>query len=356
MKLKNIMILSVAAVLCLTCLASCKNQNQETNPTQTENAAAELAPGTVLASVDGEDIAAGEFGYYVYNAAMLKAAKENADIENFDWSKMASSGKPLRDEIIDDALNAVMTEKLLIQFASRHGVTFDDADVQDNISKIDEFVSQNGEEAFLLNANALGIHSIEDYKKLSAHVFAAQKAEDAIAEKFQEYTAADNITEDLLKSHKNDTKVTAQHILIKSDSEKFSNPEETIKEVLNRAKAGEDFAALMKEFNEDPGESERGYTFGRGEMVQSFEDAAFDLDCGEISDVVKTEYGYHIIKRLPGMAELENYLLKNASVEKNDRDLSEISVVDIMKTAAEAQSKLQAQSSSNAAKSASGGE
>jgi serine/threonine protein kinase len=66
------------------------------------------------------------------------------------------------------------------------------------------------------------------------------------------------------------------------------------KEILNRARSGEDFASLMKQYSEDPGGD---YTFGRGMMVKPFEDAAFALEPGQISNVVESEFGFfHIIK------------------------------------------------------------
>lgn len=72
-------------------------------------------------------------------------------------------------------------------------------------------------------------------------------------------------------------------------------------EVLNKAKAGEDFDALITEYNEDPGMTTNtdGYFFTYGEMVQAFETTSFELNDNEISDLVETEYGYHIIKKLP---------------------------------------------------------
>jgi len=97
--------------------------------------------------------------------------------------------------------------------------------------------------------------------------------------------------------------VRAAHVLIltqgKSDEEKAA-AKTKIEGILKRAKAGEDFSALAKEFSEDPGSKEKGgeYTFPRGQMVKAFEDSAFGMKDGEISDVVETEYGYHIIKKL----------------------------------------------------------
>ncbi len=70
-------------------------------------------------------------------------------------------------------------------------------------------------------------------------------------------------------------------------------------EVLEKAKAGQDFDALVKEYGEDPGmeQSPDGYTFTKGSMVAEFEAASYALQVGEISDLVETTYGWHIIKK-----------------------------------------------------------
>ena len=95
--------------------------------------------------------------------------------------------------------------------------------------------------------------------------------------------------------------VTAQHILFKTEGKTPEEVEAIRKkatDVLGRAKKGEDFAKLAKEFSEDTSAKQGGDlgTFERGAMVPQFEQAAFILGAGAISDLVTTPFGFHIIK------------------------------------------------------------
>ncbi len=73
-----------------------------------------------------------------------------------------------------------------------------------------------------------------------------------------------------------------------------------IEGLLKRARSGEDFLLLAKQFSQDSGSKERGgtYIFTRGQMAVEFETTAFNLTIGQISDIVETPYGYHVIKLL----------------------------------------------------------
>jgi peptidyl-prolyl cis-trans isomerase SurA len=95
--------------------------------------------------------------------------------------------------------------------------------------------------------------------------------------------------------------VDISHILVrvKPGEEAKRRDFEKIKNIRDRIVAGEDFAALAKEYSEDPGSASRGGELGfmsRGDFVREFEEAAFNLKPGELSDIIQTEFGYHIIQ------------------------------------------------------------
>lgn len=102
----------------------------------------------------------------------------------------------------------------------------------------------------------------------------------------------------------------AKHILIMTTDEETGEAfdeagkkkaKKTAEDLLAKIKKGGDFDALMAEYSQDPGSKAQpdGYIFTYGEMVKEFEDAAFALEENAVSDIVETNYGYHIIKRLP---------------------------------------------------------
>lgn len=153
--------------------------------------------------------------------------------------------------------------------------------------------------------------------------FIERAEEEAIMRKVvdREVAAKITITDDAAKKYYDDNSkafdqpemVRAAHILLVTldsatrqeiSEEKKKEKRAKIDQLLVRAKAGEDFGALAKEFSEDIGSKANGgeYTFPRGKMVPEFDAVAFTLLPGQISDVVTSQYGYHIIKVIEKIA------------------------------------------------------
>ncbi|MEG1284412.1 MAG: peptidylprolyl isomerase [Romboutsia sp.] len=101
--------------------------------------------------------------------------------------------------------------------------------------------------------------------------------------------------------------VKASHILISTlddkekelPKDKKEEAKKKAEDILKRARAGEEFSVLAKEYSQDPASVTNGGDLGyfkKGQMVKEFEDAAFSTKVGEISDIVESKFGYHIIK------------------------------------------------------------
>jgi peptidyl-prolyl cis-trans isomerase D len=93
--------------------------------------------------------------------------------------------------------------------------------------------------------------------------------------------------------------VQARHILLKTEGKNEEEVKKLAEDLVRQIRGGADFAALARQYSDDPGSKERGGDlglFGRGRMVPEFEQAAFSQEINSIGDPVKTEFGYHIIQ------------------------------------------------------------
>ncbi len=147
---------------------------------------------------------------------------------------------------------------------------------------------------------------------LSAETKSALQIDEAVIEKmYSEYALANKVYIDVTKdinpeiSDDEARTISVKHILIKTNTtdadgntREFTDAEKQsaykrAEEVLQKIAGGADFDSMIEKYSED---SENQYTFGKGTMPENFEKAAFNLDSDEVSGIVETEYGYHIIK------------------------------------------------------------
>ena len=159
----------------------------------------------------------------------------------------------------------------------------------------------------------------EKYKtqpKIEAQYVVFDPADDAA-----KVTIADDEIQDYYDNHmdefRSEKKVEARHVLIKvapdADTEADNAARAKAQEVSDKAKAGEDFAELAKTYSEGPTKDRGGYLgeFTRDQMVKPFADKSFSMAAGEISDPVKTQFGWHVIK-VENVAEASTKSLEEA--------------------------------------------
>ena len=163
-----------------------------------------------------------------------------------------------------------------------------------------EYQQAGGEQAFLEALKGADI-SIDHVKKSVEETILINKLLAGIAEKGAA-VSEDDLRKAYAQESAGDKTASVRHILLltqgKSDQEKAA-ARTKIEDILAEAKAGADFAGLAKQYSEDAGSKDNGglyENFSRGQMVKPFEDAAFSVPIGELSGVVETDYGYHILK------------------------------------------------------------
>lgn len=301
--------------------------------------------GKTAAKVDGTAITDLDMKYYIYIAANDYFTDNNNDgsakIADYDWSQTGEDGKTAEQIVKDKALESVVGEVLIMNLGDKNGAEWDKAASEEKAnSQTDQLVNSYGEELITLNAQAQGLSSIKQYKRKIVQFEHLQAVETDMESNPSKYYPEDT---SVLNDYIAEGKGSAKHILIKNDDGSSAGTTEDgqeaapaedkrakAEEILGRINNGEDFDALMNEFNEDTGETEAGYTFTAGEMAAPFEKAAFALKIGEVSDIVESQYGYHIIKRIPGRYELEGYLKEKAKI-KTTSVFDKLSVSDILK-------------------------
>jgi len=203
-----------------------------------------------------------------------------------------------------DATESLIADQIVEKEAAKEKVTVTDKEIQEELDATIE--SYGGEEAYTSALESSGMTEEDMKKDIKVYLQTVKLIESRVT-----------ITDEEIETYFNENKETfataaqveASHILV--------DDEATAKEVAAKLADGGDFAELAKEYSTDTASAENGGVlgyFGAGEMTEAFEKAAFAMKVGEISEPVKTDYGYHIIK-VTGKKDAKEANLEDSTAE-----------------------------------------
>lgn len=211
------------------------------------------------------------------------------------------------DEAKDVAKEQCENNYKIVAAAKAMGVEFDEAKTQEIADYKQQVVdSYDGEYENFLKENDLTDGDIDNIISVTYYG-------EALQEKMGDGTYTDEEKREFFKNNYR----RAKHILI-SSGDNDDEAKKKAEDLLERAKNGEDFDTLMSENSEDPGSKSNpdGYVFTDNEMVAEFQDGVDSLKPGELT-LVKSSYGYHVIKRLALDETPEYFEAEYAKVAEN---------------------------------------
>jgi len=323
--MKNTIILALLSMLLVAGCAPKAEKVTLKEGTPAFALAKELAAIMPALAPDKETVLVEAKGIVITAAEVIQAIQDNLGARTAQL-KSVDAGQ-LKD-IIERGAVQLAERKLLLSAGAKTAVPAEEFETAMQA----QYAQAGGEPAFLEALKGAGV-SIDHVKKSVRESLTIQKYLEGVA------AAGAKVPEDEIKKAY-DEEVTAdktasvRHILLltqdKTDAEK-AEARTKIESLLARAKAGEDFAELAKQYSEDPGSKDNGglyEDFPRGQMVKPFEDAAFSLPVGEMSGVVETAFGYHIIKVVDRKKETRPFEEVRAEIETRLQETKQGTLVE----------------------------
>ena len=257
--------------------------------------AKELAGKIPALGPDQTTVIAEAKGLAVTAAEVLQTMRANMG-SRVDQLKTADAGQI--KEIFERGATQIVERKLLLAAAKAAKNVVAPSELDQALQS--EYARAGGEEAFLKALKDADV-SVDHVKESVGETLLINKLLQGVAEK-EPKVSEEDLRQAYAVESAGDRTASVRHILLLTQGKTEAEKAEALKKIegiLARAKAGEDFGELAKQHSEDPGSKDNGglyEDFGRGQMVKPFEDAAFSVPVGEISGVVETNFGYHIIK------------------------------------------------------------
>ncbi len=230
--------------------------------------------------------------------------------------KINPNRNPKQFEILKErSLQNLIDEKILLEQAKIESIEVKDRNVEAMLEQqMQGMVSQAGGESKVVEIMGKPMSEIrKEYRDVVRNRLIVQNLQQS---KFMDVTISRREVEQFKKEYKDSIpdippSLDFSHILIKpkASEDEDSEARQLIDSLYQLIEAGEDFGKLAMEYSQDLNSAKNGGELGfieRGNLVKSFEEAAFKLDPGETSDVVKSEFGYHIIQMIERKGEKIN--------------------------------------------------
>jgi peptidyl-prolyl cis-trans isomerase C len=253
------------------------------------SAGAQETAETVLATVNGVAVTQQDLDKE-FNRINMQAASRNQPID-------AANVPAIKKNILETLIN----RELLYQESKAKGISVAPSELENSLEKIKQRITPG--KSFAEALAEINI-SEKEFKDTIEKAMMIQKLMDA--EIFQKISITEKETRIFYDNNpqffKKPEQVKASHILIQvaadADEETRKQARKRIEEIQQKLRQGDDFASLAEKYSDCPSSKNGGDlgTFDRNKMVKPFSDAAFSLEPGSVSDIVETQFGYHLIK------------------------------------------------------------
>ena len=308
--MKKFVAIMLVSVLALGCLAGCGSKKEDT-----------------VMTVDGVDVSFDEYMYYLNTAASTLISYYQASTGGgVDWDGVCiyDKTKTNAEWCINEALyNAAQGCVIMSKGKSMNALPTDEQlkSLEDNISTIRKNYEESDDPdaafADALNGQGFTLESFKAVNKINftlSNIFTSlygENGEKLSEEKLQTYIEENGYmtSAHILFRTKEDVEgengqTTQEELSDSAKAEKKAQAEKLCKElkaIKDDTQRKEKFFEYMKEYSEDPGKESfpNGYCFTEGTMVEEYTDTTRELKNYEVSDVVESDFGYHIIMRLP---------------------------------------------------------